>query len=276
MVEQTNDNSSNSSYTMGYDDDFQQLLSRRSAATHAAYLLPRLSGGMKVLDFGCGPGNISVGLAEKVAPGELHGIDMEESQIELARAAASAGGHDNMAFQVGNVTELPFDDDTFDAAHCHAVLMHIPDTQGALAEVKRVLKPGGLIASREVIVASSFLEPEYPEIKNAWGVFAGLLQGNGGHPQFGKELKGALLEAGFGDITVSMSFDSFSSAEDVAFLHGFITEWFFSPQVVGALLHFGLATQDDIDTWARLLDEWRGLPAACGALAFGEAIAVKP
>ena len=273
MVEQTNDNSS---YTMGYDDDFQQLLSRRSAATHAAYLLPRLSGGMKVLDFGCGPGTISVGLAEKVAPGELHGIDMEESQIELARAAASAGGHDNMVFHVGNVTELPFDDDTFDAAHCHAVLMHIPDTQGALAEVKRVLKPGGLIASREVIVASSFLEPEYPEIKNAWGVFAGLLQGNGGHPQFGKELKGALLEAGFGDIRVSMSFDSFSSAEDVAFLHGFITEWFFSPQVVGALLHFGLATQDDIDTWQRLLDEWRGLPAACGALAFGEAIAVKP
>ena len=265
-----------STYTMGYDDDFQQLLERRSAATHAAYLLPHLQPGMKLLDFGCGPGNISVGLADRIAPGEFHGIDMEESQVELARAAAKAGGHGNMTFQAGNVYELPFEDNTFDVAHCHAVLMHVPDTQAALAEVKRVLKPGGIIGSREVIVGSSFLEPEAPDIKNAWGVFAGLLQGNGGHPQLGKELKAALLEAGFGDVRVSMSFESFSSAADVAFLHGFISDWFFSPQVIGALIHFGLATQEDIETWRQLMGEWRELPSACGALAFGEAIAAKP
>ena len=265
-----------SNYTMGYSDDFRQLLNRRSAATHAAYLLPRLKPGFKLLDFGCGPGTISVGLADAVAPGELHGIDMEESQIELARAAARAGGHDNATFHVGNVTELPFDDNTFDVAHCHAVLMHVPDTRGALAEVKRVLKPGGIIASREVIVASSFLEPQPPEIRDAWGVFAGLVQGNGGHPQFGRELKAALIEAGFSEINASASFDSFSSGEDVTFLHGFISEWFFSPQVLAALAHFGLATQEEIETWRRLLDEWRELPSACGGLAFGEAIAVKP
>ena len=273
MAEQTPETST---YTMGYDDDFQQLLNRRSAETHAAHLLPHLSPGLKLLDFGCGPGTISVGLAQRIAPGEFHGIDMEESQIELARAASAAGGHDNMTFHVGSATELPFDDNTFDVAHCHAVLMHIPDTQAALAEVKRVLKPGGIIASREVIVASSFLEPVPNEIRDAWGVFAGLLQGNGGHPQFGRELKAALLDAGFGGVRTSASFDSFSSAEDVAFLHGFISEWFFSPTVIGALTHFGLATQEDIETWRSLLDEWRELPAACGALAFGEAIATKP
>ena len=133
----------NPGYTMGYSEEFRQLLDRRSAATHASYLLPHLERGLKVLDFGCGPGTISVGLAEKVAPGELHGIDMEESQIELARAAAVAGGHGNMTFHAGNVYEMPFEDGTFDVAHCHAVLMHIPDTQRALAEVKRVLRPGG-------------------------------------------------------------------------------------------------------------------------------------
>ena len=265
-----------SAYTMGYSDEFRQLLERRSAATHAAYLMPHLKPGQKILDFGCGPGTISVGLAEKIAPGEFHGIDMEESQIELARAAAAAGGHDNMAFHVGSVTELPFEDNTFDAAHCHAVLMHVPDTQAALAEVKRVLKPGGIIASREVIVDSSFLEPQDPSIKDAWGVFSGLLAGNGGHPQFGKELKGVLLDAGFSDIRFFASFDGFSSAEDVAFLHGFIIDWFFSPQVVAALTHFGLATAEDIEQWRALLDEWKDLPSACGALAFGEAIAVKP
>ena len=105
-----------SSYTMGYSDEFRQLLDRRSAQTHAAHLLPHLEPGQRVLDFGCGPGTISVGLASAVEPGELHGIDMEESQIELASAAARAGGHDNATFHVGDVTALPFDDDYFDVA----------------------------------------------------------------------------------------------------------------------------------------------------------------
>ena len=96
-------------YTMGYSDEFQKLLARRNAA----------------------------------APGELHGIDMEASQIEMARSVAAAGGHDNAFFRTGDATDLPFEDASFDVAHCHAVLMHVPDTQAVLTEVKRVLKPGG-------------------------------------------------------------------------------------------------------------------------------------
>ena len=63
-------------YTMGYSEEFLQLLHRRSAETHAAHLLSHLKPGLRVLDFGCGPGTISVGLATAVAPGELHGIDV--------------------------------------------------------------------------------------------------------------------------------------------------------------------------------------------------------
>ncbi len=273
MVEQTENTAS---YTMGYSDEFRQLLNRRSASTNAAHLLPRLKLGLRVLDFGCGPGTISVGLAERIAPGELHGIDMEESQIELARQAAASGGHENMVLHVGSVNALPFEDNYFDVAHCHAVLMHIPDTQAALAEVRRVLKPGGIIASREAIVASSYLEPQPKEIAEAWGTFSRLVQGNGGHPNFGRELKAALLDAGFADIKATASFDAFSSTGDVAFLHGFISDWFFSPAVIAALTNFGLATHEGIESWRRLLGEWRDNPAASGAIAFGEAIATKP
>ena len=125
-------------YTMGYDEDFCQMLNWRSAETHAKHLLPHLEPGLSLLDFGCGTGTLSVGLAGAVEPGEFHGIDIERSQIGLARSAAAAGGHTNASFQVGDVTDLPFDDNTFDVAHCHTVLNHVPDTLGALGGVKRV------------------------------------------------------------------------------------------------------------------------------------------
>ncbi len=265
-----------SSYTMGYSDEFRQLLNRRSAQTHAAHLLPHLESGQRVLDFGCGPGTISVGLASAVEPGELHGIDVEESQIELARAAARAGGHDNATFHVGDVTALPFEDDYFDAAHCHAVLMHVPDTQAALAEVKRVLKPGGIVSSRETIVASSFLEPGVEESQPAWDTFANLVSANGGHPNMGRELRNAFLDAGFSDVRATASFDSFGTTEDVLFFHGFIMDWFYKPEVIGAATKFGLATQEDFDQWSLNLEEWKSHPGAVGGLAFGEAIGRKP
>ena len=273
MPDQT---SSTSSYTMGYSEEFRQLLDRRSAETHAKHLLPYLKPGFRVLDFGCGPGTITVGLAKAVEPGEVHGIDMEESQIGLARSAAKAGGHDNATFHVGGVTDLPFKDDSFDAAHCHAVLMHVPDTRATLAEVKRVLRPGGIVASREMFVSSSFLEPIIDDTDSAWATFSNLLAANGGHPQMGKELKKMFLEAGFSDVRASASFDFFSSPEDIAFLHAFISDWFYSPDVIAAATKYGLATQQQFDEWRQALDQWKSHPEACGAFAFGEVIARKP
>ena len=72
----------------------------------AFYLLPHLKSGQRVLDFGCGLGTITMGLASAVQPGEIHGIDAEASQIELARAAAGTGGHTNATFHVGDVTNF--------------------------------------------------------------------------------------------------------------------------------------------------------------------------
>ncbi len=263
-------------YTMGYSEEFLQLLDRRSAESHAGYLLPHLKAGDRVLDFGCGPGTITVGLAKAVEPGEAHGIDMEESQVALARAAAEAGGHNNATFHVGDVTSLPFEDDYFDAAHCHAVLMHVPDTAATLSEVMRVLKPGGVVGCRELFVSGCFLEPTDERVPQAWNVFAGLLAANGGHTQIGKELSGVFLKAGFEDISTSASFDFFGTAADVAFLRAFIDDWFYSPQVVAAVTKYGFATQEQLDDWRVGLDEWRDTPGSCGGLSFGEAVARKP
>ena len=265
-----------SSYTMGYGEEFTQLLDRRSAQTNAARLLPHLKSGQRLLDFGCGPGTISMGLAKAVEPGEFHGVDMEESQIAIARSAAKGGGHDNATFHVGDVTKLPFEDGYFDVAFCHTVLTHVPDTAAVLREAKRVLKPGGLIFSRELIVSSSFIEPSEEKTRPAWNIFARLLAGNGGHPEIGKELREHFLTAGFADVRASASFESFGTPQDVGFFFQFALDWFHAPKVVAAATNYGLATREQFDEWRSDLEEWRDSPGCFAALAFGECIANKP
>ena len=263
-------------YTMGYSEEFRQMLEWRSAESHATYLLPHLSPGQSLLDFGCGPGTITVGLARAVAPGALHGIDMEESQIELARAAAASGGHDNATFHVGDVTRLPFDDDTFDVAHCHTVLTHVPDTQATLREVRRVVKAGGLIASREMIAEASFMSPVPESLEGAWETLGNLISANRGHPQMGKELKASFVEAGLSDVRASASFDVFGTPKDIAFLYNVAVGWFLSPDVVEAATKYGLATQEQFDEWRRHIDEWKGDPGAFGCIAFGQCLGTNP
>ena len=263
-------------YTMGYDNEFHKVLKSRRAEIHAAHLLPLLKPGFKLLDFGCGPGSITTGLSERVAPGEAHGIDSEESQIAQARAAAAEGGHCNATFHVGDVTDLPFEDNSFDVAHCHALLMHEPDTKATLAEVKRVLKPGGIISSREMIVASSFLEPDFGLLQDVWTTFSSLLAANGGHPQMGKELKYAFAQAGFTGIRATASIECFSTPDEIEHLGAFNRDWFFSENVITSAANLGISTRRQFEEWRGAHERWEKHNGAMGAWAFGEAIALKP
>jgi ubiquinone/menaquinone biosynthesis C-methylase UbiE len=146
---------------------------------------------------------------------------MEESQIDLARSFAKEGRHDNATFRVGDVTDLPFEDGFLDVAHCHNVLMHVPDTQAVLSEVKRVLKPGGIISGREMISESSFTHPGFGVMRKAWDMFEDLISNDDGHPQMGKDMKAHFLEAGFTNIRITASFDVYSTPEEVAFIYAF-------------------------------------------------------
>ncbi|MCY3878180.1 MAG: methyltransferase domain-containing protein [Rhodobacteraceae bacterium] len=215
-------------------------------------------------------------MADAVNPGEFVGIDIEESQIEIATSAALAGSHGNAAFQIADALNLPFESYYFDVVHSHATIMHVPDTGGAVAEMRRVLKPGGIISCRDLILSSCFTEPRHGDFDNSWEVFSKLLSANGGHPEMGREIKGVLHAAGFHDISASASFECFGTGEDVEFFHGFAKGWFFSDQTLAAAKKLGLATDEDLGRWLGLLDQWKADPAAIAAIAWGEALAVKP
>ena len=272
----TQQESSTPDYTMGFSEEFLTALRRYTAPTHATHLLPHLEPGLRVLDFGCGPGTISAGLAEAVEPGELHGIDMEESQIALAQHFAEEGGHGNATFQVADIADMPFEDGYFDVAHCHNVLMHVPDTQMALAEVKRVLKPGGLISCREMICETSFTYPDFGVIDKAWDTMADLLEADDGHPQMGREMYQHLTNAGFDDILVSASFDTYATPEDVLFIYGIAQLWFLAPEITNAAIKYGALTQELADAISVAYDRWKDNPGAVCMVSHGEILARKP
>ncbi len=87
---------------------------------------------MCILDCGYGPGTITLGLAEAVAPGQAVGIDIESSMVEQATRFAKDRQVPNARFEVADITELPYPDNTFDRAFCCAVLEHLPDPVKAL------------------------------------------------------------------------------------------------------------------------------------------------
>ena len=73
-------------YTMGYGPAATAIMAQRTAESHAAFFLPHLEPGMSLLDCGCGPGTITLGFADLVAPGEVVGTEIEEAHVALARA----------------------------------------------------------------------------------------------------------------------------------------------------------------------------------------------
>lgn len=99
-------------------------------------------GGGAVLDVGCGTGEIVARLAAKYPRATFTGIDLEEPHLERARTRCAELG-ERTRFQVGDAMALPFDDAQFDLVVCRHLLQAVPDARRVLAEIKRVLRPGG-------------------------------------------------------------------------------------------------------------------------------------
>jgi len=107
-----------------------------------------LEPGERVLDVACGTGLVSFRAAQTVGPtGAVVGTDISGQMVETARRIAAERGIDNARFERADAEALPFADRAFDAAVCALGLMYVPDPIKALAEMRRVLRPGGRAAA---------------------------------------------------------------------------------------------------------------------------------
>jgi demethylmenaquinone methyltransferase/2-methoxy-6-polyprenyl-1,4-benzoquinol methylase len=110
--------------------------------------LAELSPGDRALDVATGTGDLALELAARVAPGgEVVGIDFAERMLELARAKAV---ETNVRFEIGNALALDFPDDAFDAATVGFGARNFSDLDRGLAEMARVVRPGGRVVVLEI------------------------------------------------------------------------------------------------------------------------------
>src|ERR1700683_1610837 len=149
-------------YLHGHHDSVLRSHRWRTAANSAAYLLPRLQPAARLLDIGCGPGTITADLAALVPEGEVVAIDLAPGILEDARAEAERRQLANLSFEVGDVYQLAFADNSFDVIHAHQVLQHLADPVAALTEMRRVCPPGGLVAARDGDYAGMLWYPAEP------------------------------------------------------------------------------------------------------------------
>jgi ubiquinone/menaquinone biosynthesis C-methylase UbiE len=188
----------------------QNRLGRRTASTSAAFLLPQLKPGMRLLDGGCGVGSITLGLAGVVAPGEVIGLDREVEQIVSARALATEIGAANVRFEVGDIYALPFPDASFDAVFAHTLLMHLSEPLRALREFRRVLRPGGVIGVADDDQGTLLIAPPTPPLEALYALHQRwLMEVRGAHPFAARDHRGTLVEAGFSRVLAGASTGGF-------------------------------------------------------------------
>jgi ubiquinone/menaquinone biosynthesis C-methylase UbiE len=153
-------------YTHGHHESVLRSHKWRTVDNSAAYLVPHLTSGTSVLDLGCGPGTITADIGRRVAPGRVLGVDASAAVIDETRR--DAGGGPNVEFSVGDLYALEIDDHTFDIVHAHQVLQHLPDPVRALREMKRLCKPGGLVAARDGDYGAFAGTPTSPRSTAGW------------------------------------------------------------------------------------------------------------
>jgi ubiquinone/menaquinone biosynthesis C-methylase UbiE len=256
-------------YTPGYSDVAIRYMMRRHARRDAAFLLPRLHKGVSLLDCGCGPGTISVGLAENVAPGPVIGIDIEKGQIDLARSGAQQRGLINLLFEVASVYDLPFRTDAFDVVFSHALFEHLTDPAGALKEIRRVLRPGGMVGIASPDWGGNMTVPTDPVVDEAIELYKGLQAKNGGNPYIGRELRRLLEEGGFSGVRLTAMYDCY---EDVELFAELITERIQSARTSDRLTEGGSSDSARIERLGNAFRQWAKQPGVLYAQSFVEAV----
>ncbi|MEV5510006.1 class I SAM-dependent methyltransferase [Streptomyces orinoci] len=263
-------------YVHGHHESVLRSHGWRTAANSAAYLLPELRPAMRILDIGCGPGTITADLAALVPQGRVTGLDPAGDVLERARAVAAERGLDNVEFTTGDVRALRFPDGSFDVVHAHQVLQHLGDPVGALREMRRVSRPGGLIAVRDSDYAAMHWYPLLPGLDEWQRLYMRVARAGGGEPDAGRRLLSWARSAGLTEVTATASAWCFATPADRAWWSGLWADRVRQSSFARLALEGGHADQALLERIAEAWREWGRQPDAWFSVPCGELLCRVP
>ena len=257
-------------YSHGHHESVLRSHQWRTAENSAAYLLPHLVPGTDLLDIGCGPGTITLDLAGRVAPARVVGVDNAPEALDAARTNAARCGDTTTVFAAGDVYALRFPDDTFDVVHAHQVLQHLTDPVAALREMRRVCRPGGLVAARDADYAAMTWHPASPDL-DAWlALYEAVARGNGAEPDAARRLLGWAHAAGFDDVETSADVWCYATQDEREWWGGLWADRVTRSALADQAVDRGLAIPDRLEVIARAWRAWAAHPDGWFAVLNGE------
>ena len=193
-----------SRYVHGYSNkESGRLLDQAVTLTGLLHHDTRYGEGEKVLEAGCGVGAQTVTLAQGSPGAGFTSIDCSAESLVQARARVSQAGLRNVVFRQADIFNLPFDSGVFDHVFVCFVLEHLRDPVLALANLKKVIKPGGTITVIEGDHGSAYFYPKSCHAQKTIDCLVSLQEMMGGNALIGREVYPLLADAGFTGVRVS-------------------------------------------------------------------------
>lgn len=250
------------------------MASSRSAQEYADFLLPHLTSEQRLVDVGCGTGELSLQLAAQV--GHLIGIDDDPPEVASARRAAEASSMSNADFIVGDVYALPLPDNAIDVVFGHSVLETLDRPATALLELGRVLKRNGIVALACVEYGGLILAgPHEPLVRRFFDIRERLWQREGVDPYRGRELRGLLVASGFAGVRATTTCISYGSEDAVREFGTGRADDCTDPWYVDSAQRAGLATAHDLAAMREAWLEWSASPTSYAAFTWCRALGWK-
>lgn len=247
-------------YTHGHHESVLRSHNNRTIENSAQYLRPHLKADANLLDVGAGPGTITVDFAQHVA--QVTATEIGKDELALSQRLAAQIAVQNIEFAVEDVHALSFADDTFDIVHTHQVLQHVADPVQALREMRRVTKPGGLVAARDADYDGFIWFPLAPELDEWLQLYRAAAKANGGEPDAGRRLLSWARAAGFEEVTATASTWCYATAEERQWWGEMWADRIIESALARQLIDSDMASRDDLqrisDAWKRWADSEDG------------------
>lgn len=211
--------------------------------------------GARVLEAGCGVGAQTQSLVRSSPDAEFVAVDISEASLVEAAERMSRVGATNVAFLRADVYRLPFAASSFDHVFVCFLLEHLADPRQALAELGRVLVPGGSITVIEGDHGSALFHPESEMARKAIRCLIDLQRLSGGDSLIGRRLYPLLRDCGFRDVWVSPRL-VYADASRPGMVDGF-TRKTFTAMVEGVGEQAIASRMIDAASWARGIEDLR-------------------